>query len=397
MHAGEVVPHVVQVDRMNVVLDLLGKRIGQPGEPTHRHTHREVLPLDIAGADVSRIGIADHFDALGAKTLRRAVAFLRFGVVSENLHQLRVVHVGPEGMGNGVQVHLVAVRGQLHAIRKASLNIPKEIRCIPGVPPSSKPANCQLGIRIKSNKRPNIASIAAILEMLRLYVLGLGSHEAPNLIDLDALRGDIAERGILIFGARGPNISEQPENRPLCHARHAGRGIDGATLDQRRDDRRFLVDAEYVCHELGIPYRSGMSTGKRRKARLFTGFLLAPSLLGRKPSHLAPLVRGQQRHAVFAASLATFTAHSGHDLGNQAHAYGDRFRLPYGLQDHAAGILSDIKPSIRAFVFSACTSWHMPSVARIGTWRQEARFSNCTTTIAIWKFPHEDILPHRGP
>jgi hypothetical protein len=88
---------------------------------------------------------------------------------------LREVYSLPERIGNGGQIHLVAVRSQLHAIGKARGYILKEVRCIPGVPPSRKPANNQLAIGIDCDKRPRIARVSAILEMFWLRVLRLGS------------------------------------------------------------------------------------------------------------------------------------------------------------------------------------------------------------------------------
>ena len=45
MDAGEVVEHVVQSDRMLMVLELLGEAVGQPGEPAHSHPHGQVLTV----------------------------------------------------------------------------------------------------------------------------------------------------------------------------------------------------------------------------------------------------------------------------------------------------------------------------------------------------------------
>src|SRR5712691_5701476 len=122
--------------------------------------------------------------------------------------------------------------------------------------------------------------------------------------------------------------------------------------------------------------------------RLFLGFLLTPALLSGEPPHLATLFCGEHLHATLTACFATLAPHSGHNLGNQAHAHRNGFSLAYdgitltyGFQNHAPGILGRIKPTVGAFGWRACSFWHMPSMARIAAVRQEAAsFSNCTTT-----------------
>jgi hypothetical protein len=59
MNPNEIVVHVVWRQSRDMVLDLLGEPIGQPGKSAHLHPHREVLPFDVAYGDVPRIGIAD--------------------------------------------------------------------------------------------------------------------------------------------------------------------------------------------------------------------------------------------------------------------------------------------------------------------------------------------------
>ncbi len=65
MHAGEVVPHVEQCDLVHVIVDLLRKRISQASEAARRHPHGKVLAFDVAGRNVARIRIADHFVFIG--------------------------------------------------------------------------------------------------------------------------------------------------------------------------------------------------------------------------------------------------------------------------------------------------------------------------------------------
>ena len=76
MHARKIVVHVEQRNHCDVIVELLAEGIRQASEAPHVHPHVEVLTFHEAGRDVLLIGVADDFDALGAKTLRGAVAFL---------------------------------------------------------------------------------------------------------------------------------------------------------------------------------------------------------------------------------------------------------------------------------------------------------------------------------
>src|SRR5882762_9798555 len=66
--AAEVIVHVVNCQRMCVILDFLAESICQPSEAPHGHAHREILPFDKAGRNVFGIGMAryDHFMASDA-------------------------------------------------------------------------------------------------------------------------------------------------------------------------------------------------------------------------------------------------------------------------------------------------------------------------------------------
>ena len=136
----------------------LSEGVRQPGEAPRVHPHVEVLTFHIAGADVVVIGSADDIHALGAKTLRRALAFLSLGVVAVHLHQLRVVHSRRERIGDGYQIHLVSIRSQLDTVCQPALNILKKLRRTPGVPPSNHRRNHELGLRFDCGERPNVSA-----------------------------------------------------------------------------------------------------------------------------------------------------------------------------------------------------------------------------------------------
>jgi hypothetical protein len=68
----------VDRQRGDVVFDLFAEGVRQPSESAHRHSHREVLALDIARADMLRIGVSDADLFLGCQARRWAVPALRF-------------------------------------------------------------------------------------------------------------------------------------------------------------------------------------------------------------------------------------------------------------------------------------------------------------------------------
>src|SRR4051794_16966215 len=93
MNPREVMVNVKECDGRNMVLNLFAEGIGQASEAAHLHPHVEILSLDIAGADVLRIGVAKPDLLFDAQTLRGAVPLLGFRIVPEHLDELRVVDV----------------------------------------------------------------------------------------------------------------------------------------------------------------------------------------------------------------------------------------------------------------------------------------------------------------
>ena len=93
---AKVVVHVKQRNHRDVIVDLFRESIGQTSEAPHVHSHVEILPFDVAGRHVSRIGIANDSLPESPKTLRRAVALLSLRIVAVDLHQLRVIDIAGE-------------------------------------------------------------------------------------------------------------------------------------------------------------------------------------------------------------------------------------------------------------------------------------------------------------
>jgi hypothetical protein len=81
VRANEVLVGEVQRDCRDVILELLSEAVGQPREPAHAYQHREVLALDVAGADPRWVGVAAlDVDVGAAAPSRRRHRPLRNGV-----------------------------------------------------------------------------------------------------------------------------------------------------------------------------------------------------------------------------------------------------------------------------------------------------------------------------
>src|ERR1035437_5069288 len=373
MNPDKVVVHMKQSNHRDVVVQLLTEGVRQASEPAHIHPHVEILTLHIAGADVFVVRRADDVYALGAQTLRRAVALLPFRIVAVDFHQLRVVNSLRESIGDGYQVHLVAIRGHLDSIRQAAFNILKELRRTPGIPPSYHPRNHELGLRFNCGERPNVTADPGV-HLGSGDVLLFASDKRPDFIDLDALGGNVANNTILVFSTGRADANQEAKDSAFRDSGHANGGANGATFDQGRDHRYFLRRADYVCHNPSIRKRFRIVKRKAEKHRILSRCLyFCPPRLGGFSRASFALFIGHSLKAALTADLAALGPHLPHDLLNDGEL--DSLCGFNGFQENAPGVLDCIE--------GFCTAsplWHTSSVARMAGPRQGARISNRPTT-----------------
>jgi len=374
MHATEVVPRVPEGDHVRVILQLLAERVRQPGETTHTHSHVEVLPFDVRGRNVLRIGVACDGLRDCADTSRGAVSGIRFKITPVNLHQHGVVDASAERILNGGQVHLVAVSGQLNAVRQSRLNVLKEYRCKPRVSLPYQPADNQLRLSFNRGEGPNVAADTVSLNFLLSYVFLFTANERPNLINLHALGLNVTNRGIMELRAGRADALKQAEHSTLRYASHTDSGAHRAPLDQRRDDRYLLRHADNVCHKPSLRQRFRIVKRNERKGQLLSRFLrFCPSGFGSFASALRPLRIGHGFQSALAADLAALRAHLTHDLLDDGKLHG--FNGTDGLHGDPAGVLDGIK-----FFSIACPLWHNSKRGTNRRERQAVRISNGPTT-----------------
>ena len=251
MDADEVVMHGVDRDGVLVVLNLLRKRIGKPGEPARAHPQCQVRPLRVAGADVLRVGAAFHAGLDGALAVARAVAACA-GRVAIDFDKHGVVDIRAKGLLHSFKVRLVAVAAELHPVGQAQRQVGDEQLRRLGVARADVERGDQLGVGVDRHPRPGVAGIVRVC-LGGGDVLGLRIDERPNLIDLHALAGQVAHHPVLIFRERRARISQQASQGVLADARGAADRPQGHAFDHEAENLSAEIAGELV-------YRHGYMT-----------------------------------------------------------------------------------------------------------------------------------------
>jgi len=115
----EVIVHEVQGDRVTHIFQLLAEPIRQPREPAHRHSHRQILTLDVARRNLRFVRLATDDIFCGPAAFAGAVARLRRLVVAqlaEVLDKHGVIDLSAEPRRHRFQVHPVAIGRNLNAM-----------------------------------------------------------------------------------------------------------------------------------------------------------------------------------------------------------------------------------------------------------------------------------------
>src|SRR5437588_6769871 len=74
MNPAEVVVHVMERYRVFQILQLLAECVGQSGKSAHRHSHRQILALNVARGNVIVVGVAADYRLASAHADSGAVA-----------------------------------------------------------------------------------------------------------------------------------------------------------------------------------------------------------------------------------------------------------------------------------------------------------------------------------
>jgi len=164
MNTAKIVIREVQRTSRFQVFDFLAESVGEARKPSHHHSHGQILPFDMAGADSLRIGVALHdlgynLEDWAWGVFRRAVML---AVIAVQLDKLREVHVRTESLFDGLNIESEAVRGDLHPLCETLGKIVYE--CLRG---SSRPlangeAGNELCYGVNCHKNPSIAKFGGV-------------------------------------------------------------------------------------------------------------------------------------------------------------------------------------------------------------------------------------------
>src|ERR1035438_1462242 len=182
MNPSEVAVHEVQSHSIAMIIKLLRESVCEPRKAPHVHSHGQVLPFNVVGADVCWIGIAAHLFHLATDANRWRVSSFVFEGSTVNFVKLGVIHIRSKSIFNRFQICFVAIRRDLHAILDSTGTILHEVFCpIPSTPANAEADN-QLRLDVDSNPSPHIAPTNFLV--CSAHVLGLSPHVSPNPVTL---------------------------------------------------------------------------------------------------------------------------------------------------------------------------------------------------------------------
>jgi hypothetical protein len=268
MNPDEIVVHVVDGKRGDVIFDPLRKRVGQPGVSAHLHSQGEILSLDKAGADVLRVRFPDLDLALTANTCCWTVPGLWSAFVHDstavNLPHDSVVHFASEGRRDRVEIKPKSIGRELNLIRQPHLEIVNErVGRLP-VTIADHPGANQLGVGIHGDPRPDITRVGILSGQPGRDVSLLGSDERPNFVALNSFALKVYKVLAHVFRTDRAKIQQELVYRVAGHVRHACRRPNRVALDQCRN-HLSLLPAVQLVHTLIIQRSSIESSTKRNK------------------------------------------------------------------------------------------------------------------------------------
>jgi len=232
MNTAEIVIREVQGDSGFEMRKLLTERIREPRKTPHRHSHGQVLPFHKRRADMVRVGVAlSNFgynprDAWWGVPPARAVILPE---VAKQFGELGEVYVRAEALRNGNGVVVQSIRGELHAVSDALIQVPQESPCIGTHALANAKRRHQLGLRVNGNVNPLVAKFGRISAS---HVAPFLSDVAPDFINLQIPGAEVSHPRIHDTGAAFASNEQEPHDRVAIQSGQPFGATDRATLNK---------------------------------------------------------------------------------------------------------------------------------------------------------------------
>lgn len=181
-----------------------------------------------------RVGVSADNVGLRLDDHGRAVA-ASIGGWAVLLDQHRVVNLAVEREAHGVAVGGEAVRGELDLVFDARGHVEHELARSRHVAVAYRVRDHELRVGVERGPGPDGADARLAFHRTR-DVAVLGVAKTPDLIALDPLAPEAAERLVLVIRARLAQVPNELQDRALGDARHAADRANRAALDESGDD-----------------------------------------------------------------------------------------------------------------------------------------------------------------
>ncbi len=226
MNTAEIVMNSIESYGMTKVINLFGESISQSGKSSHRHSHGQILTLNIAGRNVVGIRLSTDNSGSSTNAFCWTITSLRFRWDSVEFNQSRVVNIRTKSTFNRFQICSVAVSGKLDAIGKSFRKILHEFVSTSCISSSNETGNNQLGVSVYRNPSPNV-SVPEFAPEFLWYVLLFCIAELPDFITLNPARPNPANSVIVKLCTRCSDTFQEAKDCAFGYSGHAAGSADG--------------------------------------------------------------------------------------------------------------------------------------------------------------------------
>jgi hypothetical protein len=271
VYPAKIVIGEVQRTRGLEIVQLLAESVRQPSEPANRHPHVQILPLNVAGADVTRVRPTVPYLDYGFDYLPwRVAAFgVMLPVIAVQLYHLSEVRLPCEYILDATAVEVEAVSRKLEAVffRDAAMQVIQEpVRGFAG-PLAYGVRGNQLCVCVNSNEYPSVAKLRRIAILQVTFLL---AYERPNFVTLNPGTPEIAHLRVHQSYAAFASKNQEPEDSVTVQLGDALGAANAGSLNQQLNRRERLIFRN--CHrakQTAVRFRIGLAaevTAKPLKA-----------------------------------------------------------------------------------------------------------------------------------